>query len=212
MENNYYDNDLEDDSLEYEYVEPIPNKKEFPDIPQHYDKPTPVEKTTFDAKSHNMKYCKFCGSLIAIDAVICTHCGRQVEELKISNNTPQAQGITINTTATSNPVVTSSPNINMTKRKHTEKHHRHSRMREGTEKNKWIALLLCVFLGYLGVHKFYEDKPAVGLLYLFTTLFIFSGFILIGTELHMLAAILLMLFLFIDFIILLVKPNPYYVR
>lgn len=30
------------------------------------------------------KFCKYCGEKIAMDAVICTHCGRQVEELKKS--------------------------------------------------------------------------------------------------------------------------------
>ena len=28
------------------------------------------------------KFCKFCGSKIPEDAVMCTHCGRQVEQLK----------------------------------------------------------------------------------------------------------------------------------
>ena len=28
------------------------------------------------------KFCKFCGEKIAEDAVMCTHCGRQVEQLK----------------------------------------------------------------------------------------------------------------------------------
>lgn len=27
------------------------------------------------------KFCKFCGEIIPADAVVCTHCGRQVEEL-----------------------------------------------------------------------------------------------------------------------------------
>ena len=36
----------------------------------------------------DLKYCKHCGELINIDAVICTKCGRQVEELKKDNNTP----------------------------------------------------------------------------------------------------------------------------
>lgn len=36
------------------------------------------------------------------------------------------------------------------------------------ERNKWVSLFLCLFLGYFGVHKFYEGKIAMGLLYLFT--------------------------------------------
>ena len=36
------------------------------------------------------------------------------------------------------------------------------------EHNKWIALLLCVFLGYLGIHRFYEGKIWTGILWLCT--------------------------------------------
>lgn len=37
-----------------------------------------------------------------------------------------------------------------------------------SKKNKMIALLLCLFLGYFGAHKFYVGKVGMGLLYLFT--------------------------------------------
>ena len=58
-------------------------------------------------------------------------------------------------------------------------------------KNKWVSLLLCFFLGYLGIHKFYEGKILLGIVYLFTL-----GIFGIGV--------------LIDFILLLFKPNPYY--
>lgn len=63
---------------------------------------------------------------------------------------------------------------------------------KGKEKNKWIAVLLCFFLGGLGVHRFYEGKILTGILWLLT-----GGFFVIGW--------------LIDFFILLFKPNPYYV-
>ncbi len=44
------------------------------------------------------KFCKYCGQKIAEDAIICTHCGRQVEELK-SNNKPD--NIIINNSSSS---------------------------------------------------------------------------------------------------------------
>ena len=59
----------------------------------------------------------------------------------------------------------------------------------GRMKNKWVAFLLCLFLG---VHKFYEGKVGMGILYLFTV-----GLFGIGW--------------FIDCIALLFKPNPYFV-
>ncbi|KGE73874.1 TM2 domain-containing protein [Spirochaeta lutea] len=35
-------------------------------------------------------------------------------------------------------------------------------------KSRLAALLLCFFLGYLGIHRFYVGKTGTGLLYLFT--------------------------------------------
>ena len=57
-------------------------------------------------------------------------------------------------------------------------------------KSKWVAFFLCLFLGYLGIHKFYEGRVLLGIVYLCT-----GGIFGIGV--------------FIDLIILLFKPNPY---
>ena len=62
----------------------------------------------------------------------------------------------------------------------------------GTPKNKWIALFLCIFLGFLGAHKFYEGKRQLGCLYLCSFGLFGIGWIL-------------------DIIILLFKSNPYIV-
>lgn len=37
-----------------------------------------------------------------------------------------------------------------------------------SKKSRLIALLLCIFLGLLGVHRFYVKKVGTGLLWLFT--------------------------------------------
>jgi Predicted membrane protein len=65
-------------------------------------------------------------------------------------------------------------------------------VRGGREKNKWVSVLLCLFLGVVGGHKFYEGKIGMGILYLLT-----AGLFGIGC--------------LIDLISLLLKPNPYYV-
>lgn len=38
----------------------------------------------------------------------------------------------------------------------------------GVPKNKWVALLLCLFLGVFGGHRFYEGSFFIGLIFLFT--------------------------------------------
>ena len=108
------------------------------------------------------KFCKFCGGKIPYDAIVCTLCGRQVEELSNSK---------FNINNVNNATISN---------------------RDSNIKNKWISLLLCVFLGYLGAHKFYEGKILFGLIYLFT-----FGIFGIGV--------------IIDSILILLKPNPYLV-
>jgi len=60
------------------------------------------------------------------------------------------------------------------------------------EKNKWVTLLLCIFFGWFGIHRFYEGKIITGILWFFT-----FGLFGIGW--------------FIDFLIIVFKQNPYYV-
>ena len=123
-----------------------------------------------NATTTNTKFCKHCGATIPVDAVLCTACGRQVEELHAAGTQPN---IVINNANTNT-------NINA------------FGGRFGRPKNKWVAFLLCLLLGFLGVHKFYEGRVGTGILYLLT-----GGVFGIGW--------------FIDTIILLFKPNPYYV-
>ncbi len=122
------------------------------------------------------KFCKFCGEKIPVDSVICTKCGRQVE------NTSQAQngGITINNATNASASATAqivTPPILTTTSKEIDKN---------------IALLLCIFLGYFGAHKFYEGKAGMGILYIFTAGLFGIGWI-------------------VDIITIAMKPNPYYV-
>lgn len=121
--------------------------------------------------TNETKFCKFCGEKNHKDAIVCTSCGRQIEELKHEQAQPQ---VIVNNTNTNT-------NINRN----------NNGAFSGREKNKWVALLLCIFLGWMGAHKFYEGKVGMGVIYLFTWgLFGFGWFI--------------------DFIVLLFKPNPYY--
>lgn len=110
-----------------------------------------------EGQSGATKFCQHCGGTIPADAVLCTHCGRQVGPMAAA----PAQVIVQNNLY---------PNA----------------------RDKWVAFLLCLFLGVIGAHKFYEGKTGMGLLYLFT-----GGLCGIGA--------------IIDCIILLCKPNPYYV-
>lgn len=118
--------------------------------------------------SENTKFCSECGQKIAAKAVICPHCGCQVAKPESAPN------ITINNS-----------NQNQNNQAANAALARHM-------KNKWVAVLLCIFLGAIGGHKFYEGKIGMGILYLFT-----GGLLGIGV--------------IVDLITLLFKPNPYFV-
>lgn len=114
----------------------------------------------------NSKFCKFCGEKIDKSCIICPKCGRQVENLSSDKS------VIINNNVSAN----NSMNVQT----------------NGKEKNKWVAFVLCLFLGIIGAHKFYEGKILMGVLYLFT-----FGLLGIGV--------------IVDLILILLKPNPYYV-
>ena len=126
----------------------------------------------------DMKFCKHCGEKIVKDAVICNYCGRQVEELKgakesgniVINNSQQQQ-------QQQQQQQFAQPNPQMLGMKLVEKN---------------MALILCLLLGWLGAHKFYEGKTVLGIIYFFT-----GGLFLIGVV--------------IDFLSILGKPSKYYV-
>ena len=113
------------------------------------------------------KFCKHCGQQIDQDCIVCPICGKQVEDLKSSQQ----------------PVVINNTNTNTVDVKMENR---------GKEKNKWVAFVLCLFLGLVGAHKCYEGKILMGVIYIFTAGLFFVGWI-------------------IDLIAILMKPNPYYV-
>ena len=114
------------------------------------------------------KFCKHCGEKIAADAVICPKCGRQVEEVK----SRKTKSVVINNNNSAS--ISSSPNTYRNERRC----------------NKWVALLLCLFFGWFGAHKFYEGNSGMGIIYLLT-----GGLFLIGW--------------FVDLFVILSKPEEY---
>lgn len=130
--------------------------------------------------SPDQKFCKFCGTKIHQDAVICVHCGRQVEQISERVSTQYAAHMQSQQFSPQSQFVQPTPMVNYP-----------NPNTKGGGKNKWVALILCICLGFFGAHKFYENKIGMGVLYLFT-----GGLFGIGW--------------FIDIIIILCRSNTYY--
>ena len=92
------------------------------------------------------KFCKFCGSNIPEDSVVCTKCGRQVENIAGSD-----KGIVINNNNNASAAASAvAVNNGM----------------QGfvSPKSRLVTLLLCLFLGWLAIHRFYVGKVGTGIL------------------------------------------------
>lgn len=99
-------------------------------------------------------YCKNCGEELSIGTKFCPNCGANVNSKATQQETYQP---VIN-------VVNQNTNIN----KNWGYAH----------KKKWVAFFLCLFLGYLGIHRFYVGKIGTGIIWLFTVGFFGIGWIL----------------------------------
>ncbi len=47
-----------------------------------------------------------------------------------------------------------------------------------SDKKRWVALSLCFFLGYMGIHRFYVGKVGTGILYMMTLGFLGIGILI----------------------------------
>lgn len=88
-----------------------------------------------------MKYCPKCNAPCPDEATVCFNCKTAfMQQAPNYAYPPQPQPIIVNTVF-QQPIST---------------------------KNRWVALILCIFLGLLGIHRFYVGKVGTGLLWLFT--------------------------------------------
>ncbi|MGN0642670.1 MAG: zinc-ribbon domain and TM2 domain-containing protein [Huintestinicola sp.] len=154
-----------------------------------YDTPAEEIKIVVD-KDSGGSFCTRCGSQLPPDSAFCPKCGNKTESSNFYSTAAQTAEYVGSRTAGSygmqqpyagqqNVTVNNYNNINGTPVKGMAK-----------SKDKWVSFFLCLFLGYLGVHKFYEGKILAGILFLFT-----FGLFGIGW--------------LIDLIILLFKPRFY---
>ena len=126
--------------------------------------------------------CPNCDANLTEGAACCEYCGTR---FAINKKHAEIPNFTINISTPNTSIETNNATSGF--------NNRPNKYLNMKKKNKWVAFLLCLFLGFLGAHKFYENKVGMGILYIFT-----SGLFGIGW--------------LIDIFVLLALPNPYYVH
>lgn len=92
-------------------------------------------------------FCNNCGTQLPDTASFCSKCGNAINRVYVQSPPPQVVHVTNRVSYQGNYV----------------------------NKSKWTTFVLCLFLGWLGVHRFYVGKTGTGLLWLFT-----AGFLGVG--------------------------------
>ena len=96
-----------------------------------------------------MAYCAYCKSRVFDEHAKCPNCGSTVF---ITDQQPIVQ-----------PVCEPEPRVEY----HTIRETVYVQPAK-SQRNRWIALLLCLLGGMMGLHRFYAGKIATGVLYLLT--------------------------------------------
>ncbi len=137
---------------------------------------------------NNSFICQHCGANITEDMVFCEYCGCQLKFSQPISSPPPSQPPPSIQPNPSQQIVINNYYNNAPERTYVQT----TVAPNSKPKDKWVAFMLCLCLGYLGAHKFYEGNAGTGVLYFLTFGLFGFGWI-------------------IDIFIILSKPNPYYV-
>lgn len=108
--------------------------------------------------------CKNCGAEVGIEYRLCPYCHSEIEY-------PQKIGSYNQPIIIQNVIQNTNTNTNV----NNNSNRRPTRVNRTSKKSKTVTLILAIFLGFLGVHRFYVGKIKSGVLYAFT-----EGLFLIG--------------------------------
>lgn len=176
--NEFYSPNRDDDNVQTSYAEPADEIK-----------------IVVDDSDNGARFCSRCGNPLESGDAFCSKCGAQTygDAAGQTQTGAHTSSYTSRTAQHTQSPHAGQPNVvynyNYNYNNNVNSGNTNVNM-NGKVKNKYVSLLLCLFLGVLGAHRFYEGKIATGILWACT-----GGLFGIGW--------------FIDLLILIFKPRWY---
>ena len=111
----------------------------------------------------NTMRCPSCGA--NANAAFCEYCGTKMPIERVETTAINAENVTVNNYYVQQAEQTPTSSL----RRSAQSTFADSEPVLGASpKSRLITLLLCIFLGYLGAHRFYTGRYLLGVLYVFT--------------------------------------------
>ena len=122
-------------------------------------------------------FCSKCGSQVNDDEAFCGVCGNSLKEsLPVANAAGESVPQNSTPSQIANP---EAPSININLSQNQQSHAMGMAFANPPQelKSKEVTGLLCIFLGWLGIHDFYVGKTTLGVVKLVLTCLVVSSFI-----------------------------------
>ena len=137
-----------------------------------------------------MAFCTNCGSQLGNDYLFCPECGTKIAITSSPTQARKKLCTKCGALMDNDLFYCLGCGETLTSSSSAEDPKRIVYRQPGLWRNKWVTLLLCIFFGWFGAHKYYESKVVMGVLYSLTLGLLGFGWIA-------------------DIFILANKPNPY---
>lgn len=134
------------------------------------------EDSNEEGSKGKSKYCSSCGAIMDENCNVCTQCGCSTDTINYESNTNSYESKSNTYQNNTNSYESKSYTEQSNSNSYGSNYNNFSNtQRCPDEKNNVVAALLAIFLGGLGIHKFYLGNKNMGILYILITVF---GFIL----------------------------------